>query len=171
MSKGCILQVEDEPNDVDLLQRAFTHLGVSNPVQVVTDGQMAIDYLAGNGRFADRLKFPLPSLVLLDLKLPHKSGREVLEWIRAHPAFRRLVVIVFTSGQYVGDIGLAYDLGANAFLIKPPDYERYLGIARLLKDWLYFNQFAPLPEASWIPPLPAGEAAHLWGNQPFSQAP
>src|SRR5579859_7009090 len=113
MNNTCILQVEDEANDVFLLQRAFLQAGIVNPVQVATDGQMAIDYLSGLGRFADRGKYPLPGLVLLDLKLPRRSGREVLEWIRAQPGLHRAVVVVFTSAQYVGDVSLAYQLGAN----------------------------------------------------------
>src|SRR5215472_14480517 len=144
MSFACILQVEDEANDVFLLQRAFSQAGITNPIQVATDGQMAIDYLSGLGRYADRQKFPLPSLVLLDLKLPRRSGREVLQWIRSQPGLNRLVVIVFTSAQYVGDVSLAYDLGANSFIIKPSDFSKYQEIARLLKGWwLCNNQFPP----------------------------
>ena len=166
MIQTCILQVEDEANDVFLLQRAFRHADIANPVQVATDGQMAIDYLAGTGRFGDRHEHPLPGLVLLDLKLPRKSGREVLLWIRSQPGFRRIVVIVFTSGQYIGDVGLAYDLGANAFLVKPADFTQYLTIARLLKDWwLNLNLFAPPLEPSWPFQLPRSEAsAQLTGN-------
>src|SRR6267154_1039224 len=131
MGKACILQVEDDAHDVFLLQRAFRETGVDHPLQVATDGQMAIDYLAGVDQFSDRGRYPLPSLVLLDLKLPRRSGREVLQWIRAQPGFRRIVVIAFTSAPYIGDIGLAYDLGANSFLVKPTDFSRYLDIARL----------------------------------------
>jgi CheY-like chemotaxis protein len=128
--------------------------GVINPVQVATDGQMAIDYLAGKDKFADRTRFPLPGLVLLDLKLPRQSGREVLQWIRAHPSLRRTVVIVFTSAQYVGDIGLAYDLGANSFVVKPVDFTQYLDLARLLRDWwLRYNQYAPLSESATVAPF------------------
>ncbi len=166
VSNTCILQVEDDANDVYLLQRAFTQAGIPNPVQVVTDGQMAIDYLAGYRGFADLRIYPLPGLVLLDLKLPHKSGREVLQWIRGQPGFRRIVVIVFTTAQYTGDVGLAYDLGANSFLIKPTDFSEYLRIASLLKDWwLHLNQFAPVSEAVWAPSM------HLPAMQHFFERP
>ena len=164
MSNTCVLQVEDDANDVFLLQRAFREVAINNPVRVVTDGQMAIDYLSGEGDFADRKEFPIPGLVLLDLKLPHKSGREVLQWIRAQPSFRRIIVTVFTSGQYVGDIGLAYDLGANAFFLKPQDFSQYIGVARLLKDWLRYNLFAPVLEGTWRTSLPQAEPARLWNN-------
>jgi CheY-like chemotaxis protein len=150
MSNTCILQVEDEAHDVFLLQHAFNQAGITNPVQVATDGQMAIDYLCGLGKFADRGRFPLPGLVLLDLKLPRRSGREVLEWIRSQPCLGKLIVIVFTSGQYVGDVSLAYELGANSFIIKPVNFSQYVEIARLLQGWwLRYNQFPPANELAW----------------------
>ncbi len=158
----CILQVEDDANDVFLLQRVFREVAIPNPVRVVTDGQMAIDYLSGAGAFGNRTDFPLPGLVLLDLKLPHRSGREVLQWIRAQPAFRRIIVVVFTSGEYAGDIGLAYDLGANAFLLKPKDFSQYVGIGRFLKDWLRYNIFAPAFEMNWQTAMQAGDSPRLW---------
>ena len=165
MSHTCILQVEDEANDVFLLQRAFRQADIANPVKVATDGQMAIDYLSGSGRFADRHDYPLPGLVLLDLKLPRKSGREVLQWIRSQPGLRRIVVIVFTSGQYVGDVGLAYDLGANSFIVKPADFSQYLSIARLLKDWwLNHNLFGPVLEPNWPFQFSPSERPWLWGS-------
>jgi CheY-like chemotaxis protein len=159
MSNTCILQVEDEAHDVFLLQRAFIQAGIANPVQVATDGQMAIDYLGGLGRFADRGKYPLPGLVLLDLKLPRRSGREVLEWIRSQPGLNRIVVIVFTSGQYVGDVSLAYELGASSFIIKPVNFSQYVEIARLLKGWwLRYNQFPAISDLAWrFPSIP-----HPW---------
>ena len=165
MSHTCILQVEDEANDVFLLQRAFRQVRITNPVQVATDGQMAIDYLSGDGAYGNRREHPLPGLVLLDLKLPRKSGREVLQWIRAQPGLRRIIVIVFTSGQYIGDVGLAYELGANSFIVKPADFTEYLSIARLLKDWwLNYNLFAPALEPGWPFPFSKNERSWLWGN-------
>jgi DNA-binding response OmpR family regulator len=166
MSKPCILQVEDDANDVFLLQRAFMQAGISNPVHVATDGQMAIDYLAGVHHFADRARHPLPALVLLDLKLPRKSGREVLQWVRGQPGLRRLIVIIFTSAPYVGDVGLAYDLGANSFLVKPTDFSQFLDVARVLKTWwLDYNHFAPLNEAVWPAPLFQAEVRRLWAGE------
>jgi len=164
MNDICILQVEDDANDVFLLQRAFREVAVANPVRVATDGQMAVDYLAGAGTYANRAEFPLPGLVLLDLKLPRRSGREVLEWIRARPAFRRIIVIVFTAAEYVGDVGLAYDLGANAFLLKPNEFSQYAAIARLLKDWFRYNLFAPTVEATWPAALHQQENPRPWSN-------
>ena len=113
-----ILQVEDDANDVFLLQHAMTEAGVENPIQVATDGQQAIDYLKGAGKFADRKQFPFPCLVLLDLKLPYVMGLEVLKWIRQQPG-PMLIVILLTASAEDEDIVAAYRLGANAFLTKP----------------------------------------------------
>src|SRR2546421_2007732 len=94
-----ILQVEDDPNDVFFFQRAMKKAGVPNPTHVVSDGQQAIDYLQGAGKFADREQFPLPSLVLLDLKLPYVMGLEVLRWIRQQPGTPMVVVMLTASSE------------------------------------------------------------------------
>jgi CheY-like chemotaxis protein len=112
---------------------------VANPVQVAADGQQAIDYLQGAGRFADRETFPLPCLILLDLKLPHVMGLDVLKWIRQQPG-EPLVVIVLTASAEHGDIAAAYRLGANAFLTKPPESGKLEGMVKAIKDfWLTQN--------------------------------
>src|SRR5580765_8485160 len=115
-----ILQVEDDPNDVYFLQHAMTKAGVANPIHVASDGQQAIDYLKGAGKFADRDQFPLPCLVLLDLKLPHVMGLDVLKWIRQESGLS-LVVLLLTASAEEADIAAAYRLGANAFLVKPSE--------------------------------------------------
>jgi len=136
-----ILHVDDRPEDVFLLKYAFKRAEITNPIQVAADGQEAIDYLAGAGKFGDRQQFPLPCLVLLDLKLPLKMGLEVLEWIRGQAQFRSLIVIVLTSSIHEGDIKRAYDLGANAFLVKPSDSKVTLDMCKALKHfWLQHNQ-------------------------------
>jgi len=134
-----ILQVEDDANDVFLLQHAMTAAGVENPIQVATDGQQAIDYLSGLGAFADREKFPLPCLVLLDLKLPYVMGLDVLKWIRQQPG-PILMVIMLTASAEDEDIASAYCLGANAFLTKPSKASSLVEMARAIKDfWLMQN--------------------------------
>jgi CheY-like chemotaxis protein len=167
MSETCILQVEDDANEVLLLQHAFERAGITNPIRVATDGQKAIDYLSGTGPFGDRGRYPLPGLILLDLKLPRRSGREVLQWIRARPSFSVIVVIVFASSRYAGDVGLAYELGANSFIIKPADAFHYVELARLLKDyWLRLNQFAPAGQAGWASQAIFGKQTRLpYGSQ------
>jgi CheY-like chemotaxis protein len=134
-----ILQVEDDPNDVFFLQHAMTKAGVPNPIQVASDGQQAIDYLKGAGKFADRDKFPLPCLVLLDLKLPHVMGLEVLRWIREQSGMTLIVVLLSASGDDA-DIASAYRLGANAFLVKPTQANKLVEMATAIKDfWLTHN--------------------------------
>jgi CheY-like chemotaxis protein len=139
-SSDTILHVEDRPDDVFLLNYAFKSAEIKNPVQVAEDGQRAVDYLAGNGPFADREKFPVPRLTLLDLQLPQKTGLEVLEWIRQQPALKSLIVIILSSSVYEGDLRRAYELGANAFLVKPSSTETLADMCRALKHfWLIHN--------------------------------
>lgn len=115
-----ILLVEDNDDDVFIFKRAYKQAQLTHQVQVVTDGQEALDYLEGKGAFADREKYPLPFLVLLDLKLPLKHGLEVLQTIRQHPRLSGLCVVVLTSSAEARDILRAQELGAQAFLVKPP---------------------------------------------------
>ena len=121
------------------LERAIKKVGLINPIQVASDGQQAIDYLSGAGKFADRKNFPLPCLVLLDLKLPHVMGLDVLKWIRQQPG-EPLVVIIMTASAEPSDIRTAYRLGANAFLIKPAGAYKLEAMAKALKEfWLTHN--------------------------------
>ncbi len=118
-----ILLIEDDPNDVILMQRAITKGKVLNPLQVVSDGEQAIHYLEGKGIYADREQFPLPVLILLDLKLPRKDGFEVLEWIKSRSDLASVPMVILTSSERSEDIQRAYDLGANSYLVKPVDTE------------------------------------------------
>ena len=139
-----ILQVEDDPNDVFLLTHALRKVGIGNPIQVAGDGQQAIDYLQGAGKFAERAKFPFPCLVLLDLKLPFVTGLDVLRWIRQQPG-PILTVLMLTASGSEADIVEAYRRGANAFLIKPSEAGRLEEMVRAIKDfWLTHNT---LPQA------------------------
>jgi CheY-like chemotaxis protein len=151
MKEKCILQVEDEEADIFLLKHVFGRAGITSPVKAVTDGQMAVDYLAGTGPYANREEHPLPCLILLDLKLPKLNGLEVLAWVRQQPSLKHLVVVVFSSSCQPSDVERAYELGANSYIQKPPNLERTLEVAQLLKGWwLGYNQFAPVYEApSW----------------------
>ena len=136
-----ILVVEDEPNDVLLLQRAFKKAALTHPVQIVGDGEAAVDYLAGHNAFADRERYPLPTLMLLDLKLPRKSGLEVLAWVRAQPGLRRLPVVVLTSSKEPPDVTRAYDLGVNSYLVKPAAFDTLLEMIKALGAyWLTHNE-------------------------------
>jgi len=142
-----ILLVEDDPNDVLLIRRAFRKSDVTNPIQVVGDGEEAIAYLSGRGPYADREHYPLPVLLLLDLKLPRKSGFEVLEWLRQQPGLKRLRVAVLTSSAETPDINRAYDLGANSYLVKPVRFEGLLRMVQTLNlYWLIINEKPDLVE-------------------------
>src|SRR5438270_829679 len=103
-----ILLVEDNDDDVLLVRRAFAKAKLGTPLAVVRDGDAAVEYLGGGGPYADRERHPLPALVLLDLKLPRRSGFEVLEWVRRHPVLRRLPVVVLTSSKETADVDRAY---------------------------------------------------------------
>jgi CheY-like chemotaxis protein len=138
-----ILLAEDVEDDVFFMRRALRQANISNPLQVASDGQVAIDYLSGQGQYADRSQYPMPSLVFLDLKMPHKNGFEVLEWIRQQPELETLTVIVLTSSSEELDIHQTYRLGARSFLIKPPTPEMLVDLLDSLKNyWLKHNEFA-----------------------------
>ncbi|HZR18866.1 MAG TPA: response regulator [Verrucomicrobiae bacterium] len=137
-----ILLVEDNENDVIFMQRALATAEVANPVQIVADGQSAINYLAGVGEFSDRIAFPLPALLFLDLKLPVKSGLDVLAWLRRRPEFKKVIVLVLTTSREPTDIERAFELGANAYLAKPSSVSELTEMMRATKSfWLRFNQF------------------------------
>ena len=134
--------MEDSEDDVFFMKRAISKAAIANPLFVVEDGQQAIDYLSGTEPFSDRKAFPVPGLIIMDLKLPKKMGLEVLEWLRKDERLRRMVVVILTSSQEPNDLRRAYDLGANSFLVKPAKSERLEAMVRAVKDyWLEFNMF------------------------------
>jgi CheY-like chemotaxis protein len=141
-----ILHVEDEENDLFLFQHAMMKLGPGLAIQAATDGQKAIDYLGSQGSFTNRDEFPLPSLVLLDLKLPFIPGLEVLKWIRQKAALS-IPVVILSSSESDNDVAASYELGANAYLVKPSDTSQLTEIAKAIKDfWLTLNR--PHPDSS-----------------------
>jgi CheY-like chemotaxis protein len=136
-----ILLVEDDPNDVMLVKRAFEKANIVNPIQVVDNGEDAQDYLLGEGKFSDRQNFPLPVIILLDLKLPRRSGLEVLEWLRVQPSLKRIPVVILSSSTENRDINKAYDIGVNSYLIKPVEFDDLLDLVKNLKlYWLIMNK-------------------------------
>jgi len=140
-----ILLAEDNEDHVALIQRAFRRGGLCNPLFVVRDGEQAIAYLTGTGKFANREEFPLPTLMLLDLKMPNVDGFEVLHWIRQQPALRGLRVVVLTTSEEQQDINRAYQLGANSFLVKPINLEDFFRLTEAVKGyWLWVSE---APEA------------------------
>lgn len=153
-----VLYAEDEDNDAFLMQRAFAKAGVINPLHVVIDGTSAIQYLAGRAPYSDRSIHPLPCLLLLDLNLPRQSGLEVLKWVRDQTCFCDLPILILTSSSQDRDIGAAYELGANGYLVKPANSDRLIELVTGFRDvclvpnatsqgWLNIkgNQPPPLP--------------------------
>ena len=137
--KNTVLWVEDDADDVLLIGRAIRKAGLDRPA-LARDGQEAVAYLSGSGEYADRDAHPFPSLILLDLKLPRISGFEVLQWIRERPEVRRVPVVMFTSSQEKADIDRAYELGANAYLVKSVDHEHLVeALKRVRNFWLDLN--------------------------------
>jgi CheY-like chemotaxis protein len=135
-----ILLVEDEENDVVFMEMALEKAGLTNSFQVADDGEEAINYLSGQGEFADRTRFPLPALIFLDLKLPRVMGMDVLKWIRDRPALDPIVVIMLTSSQQQSDIRQACALGANSYLVKPSNPLALDEVVDLVKRyWLKLN--------------------------------
>jgi CheY-like chemotaxis protein len=134
---ACILYAEDEENDVFFLQYAFEAAGSCHTLKAVPDGEEAIEYLAGQGPFADRKRHPLPVLVLLDINMPKKSGLEVLKWIREQPPLKSLPVLMLTSSSRPEDREKARALGADDYLIKPSDPLKLVELVRMLQEhWL-----------------------------------
>ena len=138
-----ILHVEDDEDAVFLFQHAMTEVAADCLIRAVTDGQMAIDYFEGKGKFQDRDAFPMPWLVLLDLKLPQVPGLEVLKWIRSE-AGSTVPVVILSSSQHADDIAGAYKLGANAYLVKPSDLRQLLEMAKMIQGfWIMQNTLLP----------------------------
>lgn len=137
---GLVLLVEDNSTDALMVQRAFTKVGLRGRFEVVSDGDKAVAYLCGQEPYADRSRHPLPVLVLLDLKLPRRSGLEVLAWLRQQPLLKRLPAVVLTSSDDNADVATAYELGANSYLVKPVGFDALLELVKGLGlYWLVLN--------------------------------
>ena len=140
-----ILLVEDNPDDVDLTLRAFRRAGIAHPVEVVGDGVEALDYLFARGEHASRAGRPLPSVVLLDLKLPRLDGHEVLRQLRADPRTRLLPVVILTSSVEEEDVARGYGEGCNSYVRKPVSYTEFVEAVRHLGIyWLSLNRVPPV---------------------------
>jgi CheY-like chemotaxis protein len=135
-----VLLVEDDPNDRMIVEHAFERTSPGVRVCMAPDGEEAVSYLLGVGAYANRGTYPLPEVILLDLKLPKKSGLEVLEWIREQPDLRLIPVLILSSSQERGDIDLAYALGANSYLVKQVDIQ---AVRRLVKGIATYSAVVP----------------------------
>jgi CheY-like chemotaxis protein len=155
-----ILLAEDREDDILLVRKAFEGSGMDCQIQVVHDGEEAILYLSGEGKFRNRVEFPLPNLVLLDLKMPRVDGFEVLRWIRQHRELGNLRVVVLTSSHQIRDVNQAYRLGANSFLVKPLDFQNFVETSKALRNyWLVLDNPPQVPAPAAQPPAPAASGS------------
>ena len=141
-----ILVVEDREDDILLLRNALRKANLANPVHFVRDGEEAVAYLRGEGKYANRAEHPLPDLMLLDLKLPRMDGFEVLQWVRQQEGIRGLPIVVLTSSEAMQDVNRAYALGANSFFVKEIDFDNLVSLNQLLHR--YWMKTARIPESS-----------------------
>lgn len=166
LNAGTILLVEDDSNDVLSIQRAFQKVGPNIHLTTVPDGEQAIGYLKGEGAYADRMKFPIPALILLDLSMPRVNGFEVLEWLRKQEALRHLPVIVLTTSVYAPDVQRAYRTGANSFVVKAMDWGDFTkSIKEIVDFWLVT---CVLPQTPVVTPPRANDLNRLEPNNPPS---
>ena len=135
-----VLLVEDDPGDVLLIREAFEFNKVHNNLNVVSDGEQALAYLRAEGEYAGSTR---PDLVLLDLNLPRKDGREVLAEVKSDPALRAIPIVVLTTSEAEEDVLKSYELHANAYVTKPVDFERFVSIVRQIDD--FFVSVVRLP--------------------------
>jgi len=142
-----ILLAEDNPNDVQLTLEALSDLRLANEIAVVNDGTEALDWLFRRNRWSGRRTLP-PAFVLLDLKMPKLGGHEVLAQMRAHPQLRTIPVIILTSSREERDLCLSYQLGANAYVVKPVGFEAFTTtVNQLGLFWAVLNEPPPAPES------------------------
>ena len=144
LQESVILLVEDDEADILLVRRAFRNAHIVNRLIEVRDGQAAIQYLSGEGDYADRTRYPIPFLILLDLRLPKLSGFEVIAWLREQAHLAHVIVVVLTASDHVPDVTKARDLGANSYLVKPGNFEELVQMVKRIKGrWLLVDK---LPE-------------------------
>jgi CheY-like chemotaxis protein len=137
-----ILLVEDDPAHAEIVRRNFAVFRLANRLNHVVDGQEALDYLYLRGEYSDHAKFPRPSLILLDLRLPKVDGLEVLKIIKSDPDLARIPVVILTTSAAEADKARAYSFHANSYLVKPVDYRQFQALMETLGYyWLAWNEF------------------------------
>lgn len=151
-----ILLAVDDPDFALLIKLGFHESGILNPIRIVGDGRAAISYLNGEGQYSNRISFPLPALLLIDARLLHVPGFEVLRWIRQQPALSNIHTVLFSSLGSETDAHLAEEVGADYYLLKPFDFQDLVGIVRGLGvSWLHAES---LPQ---MPPVPVSPGFSL----------
>ncbi|HZF01090.1 MAG TPA: response regulator [Methylomirabilota bacterium] len=130
-----ILLVDDEENDATLVKMAFKQNNIISPIQWVKDGVEAVAYLNAEGIYADRIKYPFPQVLLLDLKMPRMTGLELLQWLRVNSHFKIIPTIIMTSSRQETDIEKAYDLGVNTYMIKPSSFDELKNMVKAIHEY------------------------------------
>ncbi|HLP78023.1 MAG TPA: response regulator [Candidatus Paceibacterota bacterium] len=130
-----ILLVEDDSNDVFLMKHALEKNGIRSPLQVVSDGEEALNYLEHSGSYSDRVRYPFPGVILMDLKLPRASGLDVLRWLRRHGHCPAVPTIILSASRIDSDVAEAYRLGATSYFVKPSDFGDLLELVKLMHDY------------------------------------
>ena len=148
-----ILHIEDEDNDIHLFQRALVSAEVWNPVQVVKNAARAFAYLLGEEPFAERIYYPLPSLILLDLSLPSLDGLEILKWRQLQPGIKEIPVLVLTASHHSSEVRAAYAAGANGYLAKPANFNAWVELVKAIRIFWLTHNVLPLPPARNGKPL------------------
>ena len=153
--KQTILLVDDSDDDLSLMKHACRAAHFNASLQTVNNGEEAIAYLKGEGVFTNREKYPLPTLMLLDLNMPKVNGFGVLTWVRTQPGLKRLSVIVLTASSRKEDVERAFDLGASSYLVKPAAMAGLIAMICCLRDWLEYNHFPQLNDSTRreVPPM------------------
>jgi CheY-like chemotaxis protein len=139
-----ILMVDDSEDNLFLMRHSLQEAKCQNPLQEVNNGEEAIAYLKGEGIYFDRLKFPFPVVMLLDLNMPKGNGFDVLAWVRSQPKLKRLSIIIVTASMRDTDVERAFDLGATGFLVKPIDSKIFDAMMQCLCNWIQINHFPAL---------------------------
>jgi CheY-like chemotaxis protein len=158
-----ILIADDSDDDLALLKHAFKRLGIANPVYCVRDGDETVAYLKGEGQFADREKFPLPSILFLDLKMPRRNGFEVLAWLKGQQQFNEMLTVVLTVRTEMQDVTRAYALGADSFLVKPCLPDEIENLANYYREYWVFS---PSPKKP-LPNPPPGRSSSFFRSLVF----
>ena len=135
--------VEDREDDILLMRKAFDRASLTSPIQIVRSGEEALAYLSGEGKYANRAEYPLPAVILLDLKMPGMDGFEVLAWIRKQDGIRGLPVVVLTSSSEMRDVNRAYALGANSFFVKELDFQQAVDLSQILRQYWIHKALKP----------------------------
>lgn len=145
-----ILLAEDDPEEAEHARRAFKRYCFVNPIFVVSDGTEVLSYLLGEGKFSDRDEYPLPSLLLVDLRMERMHGFDVIRWVRAHPNFRHLPIVVLSSREEINQVNQAYAMGATSFMMKPVEFVEFVHVSAVIPNyWLWLNTAPAVRMRSW----------------------